>query len=58
MTSNVTAAKAFVKITPPSAARLIPNVWGFKNRPLVLTWALCGSLVFADEACTGRKLCC
>ena len=25
MTSNVTAAEAFVKITPPSAARLIPN---------------------------------
>jgi hypothetical protein len=26
------------------------NVWGFRTRPLVLTWALCGSLVFADEA--------
>jgi hypothetical protein len=25
VTSNVTVAEAFVKITPPSAARLIPN---------------------------------
>ena len=26
------------------------GLWGFRTRPLVLTWALCGSLVFADEA--------
>ena len=24
-------------------------LWGFRTRPLVLTWALCGSFVFADE---------
>jgi hypothetical protein len=28
----------------------IEILWGFRTRPLVLTWALCGSLVFADEA--------
>ena len=24
-------------------------LWGFRTRPLVLTWALCGSLVFTDK---------
>jgi DNA-binding MarR family transcriptional regulator len=26
---------------------------GFRSRPLVLTWALCGSLIFDDEAAEG-----
>jgi hypothetical protein len=25
------------------------DLWGFITPPLVLTWALCGSLVFVDE---------
>jgi len=24
-------------------------LWGFRTRPLVLTWALCGALVFTAE---------
>jgi hypothetical protein len=25
-------------------------LWGFRSRPLVLAWALCGSLILVDEA--------
>jgi hypothetical protein len=34
----------------PEGAGQVFSLWGFRTRPLVLTWALCGSLVFADEA--------
>jgi len=33
-----------------SAGEAPACVWGFGTRSLVLIWALCGSLVFADEA--------
>ena len=39
----------------PAAARRIQRggderVWGSRTRPPALTWGLCGSLVFVDEA--------
>src|SRR5690242_467719 len=35
---------------PRRPHRLNDEVRGFRTRPLVLTWALCGWLVFVDEA--------
>ncbi len=26
------------------------DLWGFRSRPRVLTWALCGSFIFVDES--------
>ncbi len=34
----------------PTYVPVLTPLWGFRTRSLVLTWALCGSLVFVDEA--------